>query len=82
MGVDPNLRTPYAAEYSLGIQHAITHALSLDIGYVGNKGTKFVSNVEINEPNCTTAAAAASCPDRPPSHAVQALWALGGRRPQ
>jgi hypothetical protein len=61
-GVEPNLRTPYAAEYSLGIQHAITHALSLDIGYVGNKGTKFVSNLEINQPNCTTAAAASLVP--------------------
>ena len=50
MGVNPNLRTPYVAEYSLGIQHAITHTLSLDIGYVGNKGTKFLSALDINQP--------------------------------
>ena len=50
MGVDPNLRTPYVYEYSLGIQRAITNTVSLDIGYVGNLGRKFISAVDINQP--------------------------------
>jgi len=61
-GVTPNLRTPYVAEYSLGIQHQITHNVGLDIGYVGNKGTKFLSNLDINQPNCASAAVAAAVP--------------------
>ena len=59
-GVTPNMRTPYVAEYSLGIQHALTHNIGFDIGYVGNKGTKFLSNIEINQPNCASAALAAN----------------------
>ena len=50
MGVDPNLRTPYVYEYSLGLQRAITNTISLDIGYVGNMGRKFISAVDINQP--------------------------------
>ena len=50
MGVNPNLRTPYVYEYSLGIQRAITSSISLDIGYVGNTGRKFISALDINQP--------------------------------
>ncbi len=50
MGVDPNLRSPYVYEYSLGIQRAITNTVSLDIGYVGNMGRKFISALDINQP--------------------------------
>jgi hypothetical protein len=50
MGVNPNLRTPYVYEYSLGIQRAITNLVSLDIGYVGNTGRKFISALDINQP--------------------------------
>ncbi len=50
MGVDPHLRTPYVYEYSLGIQRAITNNISLDIGYVGNMGRKFISALDINQP--------------------------------
>ncbi len=40
--VDPNLRTPYVNNWNLDIQHAITNNLSIDIGYVGNHGTKLL----------------------------------------
>jgi len=50
MGVDPNLRTPYVYEYSLGIQRAISHTVSLEVGYVGNTGRKFISALDINQP--------------------------------
>jgi hypothetical protein len=50
MGVNPNLRTPYVYEYSLGIQRAISHTVSLEVGYVGNTGRKFISALDINQP--------------------------------
>ncbi len=50
MGVDPNLRTPYVINYSLDIQKAITNNVSLDIGYVGNHGTKLIGALDINQP--------------------------------
>jgi hypothetical protein len=50
MGVDPNLRTPYVFEYSLDIQRAISHTVSLEVGYVGNTGRKFISALDINQP--------------------------------
>jgi hypothetical protein len=50
MGVNPNLRTPYVYEYSLDIQRAISHTISLEIGYVGNTGRKFISALDINQP--------------------------------
>jgi hypothetical protein len=50
MGVDPNLRTPYVFEYSLDLQRAISHTVSLEIGYVGNTGRKFISALDINQP--------------------------------
>src|SRR5882762_7511419 len=50
MGVNPNLRTPYVFEYSLDIQRAISHNVSLEIGYVGNTGRKFISALDINQP--------------------------------
>jgi len=55
MLVDPNLRTPYVSNWSLDLQHSITNNLSVDIGYVGNHGTKLVSALDINQPIATTA---------------------------
>lgn len=63
-GVDPNLRTPYVSNWSLDIQRAITDNLSLDIGYVGNHGTKLFGQVNVNQPTPGagwTAGAKAAC---------------------
>ncbi len=49
-GVAPNLRTPYVNNWNLDIQHAITNNLSLDVGYVGNHGTKLLGKQNINQP--------------------------------
>jgi Carboxypeptidase regulatory-like domain/TonB dependent receptor len=49
-GVDPNIRTPYVNNWNLDIQHAITNNLSIDIGYVGNHGTKLLGKLNINQP--------------------------------
>src|SRR6266853_168729 len=48
--VDPNLRTPYVTDFSVDIQRAITNNISLDVGYVGNHGTKLVGALDINQP--------------------------------
>jgi Carboxypeptidase regulatory-like domain/TonB dependent receptor len=48
--VEPNLRTPYVTDYSFDIQRAITSNVSVDIGYVGNHGTKLVGALDINQP--------------------------------
>jgi hypothetical protein len=48
LAVDPNLRTPYVTSWSLGVQHALTHTLGLDVSYVGNHGSKMTSMVDIN----------------------------------
>jgi len=48
--VDPNLRTPYVTDFSMGIQRAITNNISVDIGFVGNHGTKFIGVLDINQP--------------------------------
>jgi len=47
--VDPNLRTPYVADWAIDLQRSLSGNLSLDIGYVGNHGTKLVSMVDINQ---------------------------------
>ena len=49
-GVDRNIRTPYVSNWNLDIQHAITNNLSIDIGYVGNHGTKLLGKLDINQP--------------------------------
>src|SRR6202035_847666 len=49
-GVDRNIRTPYVSNWNLDIQHAITNNLSIDIGYVGNHGTKLLGKLNVNQP--------------------------------
>jgi hypothetical protein len=63
-GVDPNIRTPYVSNWNLDIQHAITNNLSIDVGYVGNHGTKLLGKLDVNQPTPFagwTAAAKATC---------------------
>jgi hypothetical protein len=49
LGVNRNLRTPYVTNWNLNIQRAITNNLSLQVGYVGSKGTKLYSVYDINQ---------------------------------
>jgi len=48
--VDRNLRTPYISTWTLTIQRAITNDLSLEVAYVGNRGTKLLAFSNINQP--------------------------------
>ncbi|HEY2120692.1 MAG TPA: TonB-dependent receptor [Candidatus Acidoferrum sp.] len=47
---DPNLKTPYSQNWNFGIQHQITDTLSLEVDYVGVKGTRILRVVDANPP--------------------------------
>jgi len=49
MAVDPNLKTPYVMNFSLGVTHAFTNNLSLEVGYVGNHGARLTGFADINQ---------------------------------
>ena len=51
LAVNRNLRTPYVSSWSLNIQQQIFNSGSLNVGYVGNHGTKLYSVVDINQVN-------------------------------
>jgi hypothetical protein len=46
-----NFRTPYVENWTLGIQHAFSGKLSLDLSYVGNHGVKLLGVVDLNQPD-------------------------------
>lgn len=49
MAVDPNLKTPYVMNFSLGVTHAFSNDLSLEVGYVGNHGARLTGFSDINQ---------------------------------
>jgi hypothetical protein len=51
-----NYRTPYVSNWTLGIQHAFSGKLSLDVAYVGNHGTKLAGLRDVNQINPQSAA--------------------------
>lgn len=53
--VDPNLRTPYVQQYNLGVQWEFARHTVLEVGYVGNKGTKLLQIVNLNQPSYVAA---------------------------
>ena len=48
--VDPNLRTPYVQQYNAGVQWEFMRNTVLEVGYVGNKGTKLLQIINLNQP--------------------------------
>ena len=49
-GINPNLVTPRVYYWNLNVQHAFTNTLSLEVGYVGNHGSKLADVRDINQP--------------------------------
>ena len=45
-----NFRTPYVENWTLGIQHAFSGKLGLDVSYVGNHAVKLPGVVDLNQP--------------------------------
>jgi hypothetical protein len=52
--IDPNFKTPYSQNWNVGIQHAITPTLTLEVNYVGVKGTDIFRTVDGNPPQTFT----------------------------
>jgi hypothetical protein len=50
IGVDPNFKQPYSAQWNLDIQRAITNAVTLDVAYVGNHGFREELDEDLNQP--------------------------------
>ena len=49
VAVNPNLRTPYITNYNLSVTRAFTNNLSVEVGYVGNRGTNLTGFSDINQ---------------------------------
>ena len=47
--LDPNLKTPFVVNYNLGVQHAFTSNLSLDVNYVGTHGYDLLAMSDVNQ---------------------------------
>ncbi len=52
--VDPEIRAPYAYNYTLGVQQALTPTLMLETAFVGTGGRKFSLPRQYNRPNAVT----------------------------
>ena len=48
--VDPELATPYVQQYNVGVQWQVKGNYVFDVGYVGNKGTRLLQLVTLNQP--------------------------------
>ncbi|HLH42280.1 MAG TPA: TonB-dependent receptor [Bryobacteraceae bacterium] len=48
-GYADNLRNPYIQVFNASIQRELTHTLTLDVSYIGNKSTKLQVNQNIND---------------------------------
>jgi hypothetical protein len=47
--VDPNLRTPYVVNWSLGVQRSLRNNLAVDVSYVGNHATGLLGQTDVNQ---------------------------------
>jgi hypothetical protein len=52
--MDPNYRDPYVSSWTLGVQHAMTSNISLDVSYVGSHGSRLNGIRDINQPDPVT----------------------------
>ena len=51
---DPNLRTPYVQQWSLGVEHQVFGAVA-SLRYVGNHGVKLLRQIDYNQINVPSA---------------------------
>jgi len=50
----PHMRTQYAAQYNLTIQHEIAKGMQLQMGYVGSQGHRLLATYDLNRANPQT----------------------------
>jgi Carboxypeptidase regulatory-like domain len=48
---DDNLRTPYVQSFNATLQHQLTSTLTVDVNYIGNKGSRLYTNQQIDDVN-------------------------------
>ena len=68
LNIQSNYRTPYIAEWSFGVEQALTKSIVLESTYFGSKGTKLPLSVPVNVINPATYANTTRAPkqsDRP-----------------
>jgi hypothetical protein len=51
LAMDRNYKTPYVSNWTLGVQHAFSGKLSMEVAYVGNHGTKLLGIRDLNQPD-------------------------------
>ena len=51
LGIDRNIKTPYVTTWNVNIQHSFTPNLMMELGYVGNHGSRLVGIRDINQVN-------------------------------
>jgi hypothetical protein len=49
VAIDPNLVMPYLVNWNLGVQHAFSGNVSLEVGYVGNHGDRLTGFRDLNQ---------------------------------
>jgi Carboxypeptidase regulatory-like domain/TonB-dependent Receptor Plug Domain len=50
-GYDTNLRTPYIQSYNLTVQRQLTSTFTMDLNYIGNKGSRLYVNQQLDDTN-------------------------------
>ncbi len=50
-GYSNNLRTPYIQSFNVTIQREITNTWTVDVNWIGNKGSELYTNQPLNDPN-------------------------------
>jgi hypothetical protein len=60
--VDHNFRDPYIQNWTLGVQHALTNNISLDLSYVGSHGSRLNGIRDINQGAPDAGAASSGTP--------------------
>ncbi|HEV8416731.1 MAG TPA: carboxypeptidase-like regulatory domain-containing protein [Bryobacteraceae bacterium] len=50
-GYSDGIRTPYIQSFNVSIQREIVRNLTVDVSYIGNKGSKLLTNQQINDTN-------------------------------
>jgi hypothetical protein len=50
LAMDRNYKTPYVTNWTLGVQHAFSNKLSLEVAYVGNHGSRLTGIHDLNQP--------------------------------
>ncbi|HTA60226.1 MAG TPA: TonB-dependent receptor [Candidatus Baltobacteraceae bacterium] len=72
---DPNFKTPYSQNWNIGIQRQLTTSLTLEVNYVGVKGTRLFRVVDGNppQPNLVSQLVAFCVPGNPLNTGFQVL---------